>query len=65
MEKTIQLGDKAYRLHSSLFTIIEYKNVFSTELFNDIKKLDGSKRKQRGKLIWCDRHHIQNNLHPK
>ncbi|MBI9008678.1 MAG: hypothetical protein JEZ05_01490 [Tenericutes bacterium] len=40
MEKTLKLGDKDYRLHSSLFTIIEYRNVFSTELFNDINKLD-------------------------
>ena len=40
MEKTLRLGDKDYRLHSSLFTIIDYRNVFSTELFSDIKKLD-------------------------
>jgi hypothetical protein len=42
MERTLKLGDKDYRLHSSLFTIIDYRNVFSTELFSDIKKLEKS-----------------------
>jgi hypothetical protein len=40
MEKILTLSDKEYRLHSSLFTIIDYRNVFSTELFSDIKKLE-------------------------
>jgi hypothetical protein len=40
MEKVIQLGKKELKLHSSLFTIIEYRNVFGTELFSDIKKID-------------------------
>jgi len=39
MEKVIRLGDSELKLHSSLFTIIEYRNVFGTELFTDIKKL--------------------------
>ncbi len=40
MEKVIKLGKRELRLHSSLFTIIEYKNVFGTELFSDIKKIE-------------------------
>jgi hypothetical protein len=40
MEKTIKLSGKEFKLHASIFTIIEYKNVFGTELFNDIKKID-------------------------
>jgi hypothetical protein len=47
MEKILKLGEKEYRLHSSLFTIIDYRNVFSTELFSDIKKLDNSKAKKK------------------
>ena len=50
MEKTLRLGDKDYRLHSSLFTIIDYRNVFSTELFSDIKKLDKSSIKKEEDL---------------
>ncbi len=43
MEKVIKLGDKEYKLHSSLFTIIDYRNVFGSELFSDIKKLEKGK----------------------
>lgn len=43
MEKTLKLGEKELKLHSSLFTIIDYRNVFGTELFSDIKKLDKAK----------------------
>jgi len=43
MEKVIKLGEKEYRLHSSLFTIIDYRNVFGSELFSDIKKLEKGK----------------------
>jgi len=43
MEKVVKLGDKEYRLHSSLFTIIDYRNVFGSELFSDIKKLEKGK----------------------
>jgi predicted RND superfamily exporter protein len=50
MEKTLKLGDKDYRLHSSLFTIIDYRNVFSTELFSDIRKLEKSNIKQEEDL---------------
>jgi len=46
MEKTLKLGDKDYRLHSSLYTIIDYRNVFSTELFSDIKKLEKNGKKE-------------------
>jgi len=50
MEKTLKLGDKDYRLHSSLFTIIDYRNVFSTELFSDIKKIEKSTTKKEEDL---------------
>ena len=50
MEKTLKLGDKDYRLHSSLYTIIDYRNVFSTELFNDIRKLEKSSAKKEEDL---------------
>ena len=50
MEKVLKLGDKEYRLHSSLFTIIDYRNVFSTELFSDIKKLEKSSSKKEEDL---------------
>lgn len=50
MEKTLKLGDKEYRLHSSLFTIIDYRSVFSTELFSDIKKLEKSTDKKEDDL---------------
>jgi hypothetical protein len=43
MEKILQLGEKELKLHSSLFTIIDYRNVFGSELFSDIKKLEKSK----------------------
>ena len=36
MEKTLVIGDKEYRLKSSLFSIISYKNTFGSELFSDI-----------------------------
>lgn len=39
MEKVIHLSGQELRLHSSLFTIIEYRNVFGTELFHDIQGL--------------------------
>ncbi|MFH1693359.1 MAG: hypothetical protein ABH890_03645 [Bacillota bacterium] len=50
MEKTLKLGDTDYRLHSSLFTIIDYRNVFSTELFSDIKKLEKSSSQKEDDL---------------
>jgi predicted GH43/DUF377 family glycosyl hydrolase len=50
MEKVLKLGDKEYLLHSSLFTIIDYRNVFSTELFSDIKKLEKSSSKKEEDL---------------
>lgn len=40
MERTVKLNGKELRLASSLFTIISYKNVFGTELFDDVEKLD-------------------------
>lgn len=40
MEKTITLNGEPLKLKSSLFTIIEYRNVFGSELFSDIKKME-------------------------
>jgi len=40
MEKTLRIQDKDYKLKSSLFTIISYKNTFGSELFSDISVLD-------------------------
>ena len=51
MEKTIILNGEPLRLKSSLFTIIEYRNVFGTELFSDIKKMDITSDEDAGKVI--------------
>ena len=40
MERTVKLNGKELRLASSLFTIISYRNIFGTELFDDVEKLD-------------------------
>lgn len=40
MERTVKFNGKELRLASSLFTIISYRNVFGTELFDDVEKLD-------------------------
>ena len=51
MERTIILNGEPLRLKSSLFTIIEYRNVFGTELFSDIKKMDITSDDDAGKVI--------------
>ena len=51
MERTIILNGEPLRLKSSLFTIIEYRNVFGTELFTDIKKMDITSDDDAGKVI--------------
>jgi len=40
MEKQIEIGGKTYRLKSSLYSIISYKNTFGTELFSDITGIE-------------------------
>lgn len=40
MEKTISIQGQEFKLKSSLFTIIAYKNAFGSELFSDIAVLD-------------------------
>ena len=40
MERTVKLNGKELRLASSLFTIISYRNVFGSELFDDVEKLE-------------------------
>ena len=44
MEKTIKLNGEDLRLKSSLFTIIEYRSIFGTELFKDIAKLEQNEK---------------------
>lgn len=39
MEKTIRIGEKELQVRSSLFTVIDYKSVFGTDLFNDVSKI--------------------------
>lgn len=43
MEKEITLGNEKLILRSSLYSLIDYKNRFGTELFNDIKRIEGIK----------------------
>lgn len=40
MERTATLNGKEIRLSSSLFTIISYRQLFGTELFEDVNRLD-------------------------
>mgnify|MGYP003290638480 CR=1 FL=1 len=40
MERTVRFNGKELRLASSLFTIISYRNVFGTELFDDVERLE-------------------------
>ena len=54
MERTVKLNGKELRLASSLFTIISYRNVFGTELFDDVEKLDKAMKTNKndvGKFI--------------
>ena len=54
MERTVKLNGKELRLASSLFTIISYRNVFGTELFDDVEKLDKAMKANKndvGKFI--------------
>ena len=54
MERTVKFNGKEIRLASSLFTIISYRNVFGSELFDDVEKLDKEMKKNKndvGKFI--------------
>lgn len=44
MEKTIKIGEQELTLRSSLLTIITYKNTFGSDLFNDVSKLNVSRK---------------------
>lgn len=46
MEQQITIGGKTYRIKSSLYSIISYKNTFGTELFNDITALEKAGKKE-------------------
>ena len=54
MERTVKFNGREIRLASSLFTIISYRNVFGTELFDDVQKLEKELDKNKddvGKFI--------------
>ena len=54
MERTVTLNGKELRLASSLFTIISYRNVFGSELFDDVEKLEKAMEENKndiGKFI--------------
>ncbi|MCQ2749870.1 MAG: hypothetical protein MJ246_08040 [Clostridia bacterium] len=54
MERTVKFNGREIRLASSLFTIISYRNVFGTELFDDVEKLENQLDKNKndvGKVI--------------
>lgn len=40
MEKVIEIGNEKLILRSSLYSLINYKTRFGTELFNDIKRIE-------------------------
>ncbi|WP_308698790.1 hypothetical protein [uncultured Thomasclavelia sp.] len=50
MEKKIQIGDKELQVRSSIFTIIDYKNTFGTDLFNDVTKI-GTKANYQTEIL--------------
>ena len=50
MEMSVRLGEYDYKLRSSLFTIISYRNVFGTELFSDVAILDKLKNKNEEEI---------------
>ena len=54
MEKTINIAGEDIRLKSSLFTIISYRNVFGTELFSDIKKLEKTNQEEADAAVVID-----------
>ena len=53
MERTVKLNGKELRLASSLFTIISYRNVFGTELFDDVEKLDKAMQESKNDVGRC------------
>ncbi len=40
MEKVVEIGSEKLVLRSSLYSLINYRNRFGSELFNDIKKIE-------------------------
>lgn len=40
MEKAIEIGGRRLVLRSSLYSLIDYRSRFGTELFDDIQRLD-------------------------
>lgn len=51
MERTIKIGEKELRAKSSLFTIIDYKNTFGSDLFNDATKIGEGKNNDVSSII--------------
>ncbi|MCI1244856.1 MAG: hypothetical protein LKG11_02810 [Bacilli bacterium] len=50
MERTVTLNGKELRLASSLFTIISYRGIFGTELFEDVDRLEKAVEKNQNEV---------------
>jgi len=50
MERTAKLNGKDIQLSSSLFTIISYRQIFGSELFEDVDKLDKALQKNKNEI---------------
>lgn len=51
MERVIKIGEKELKVRSSLFTIIDYKNTFGTDLFNDATKIGEGKNNEVSTIV--------------
>lgn len=39
MQKSIKLGDKEFTLSSTVFTVIDYKKTFDSDIFQDLEEI--------------------------
>lgn len=51
MEKKVQIGELELKVRSSLFTIIDYKNTFGTDLFKDVSRISNTEREEISLII--------------
>lgn len=51
MEKTIKICNEELKVKSSLFTIIDYKNTFGSDLFNDATRIGENKNNDVSSII--------------
>ena len=55
MIKTIQIGNKAYDLKSSAYTMFSYKNLTGRDLLKDIGRIHALQKKaQESEEVWLD-----------